>query len=337
MLHLNTKKIKITIFAIAMTVAFCQTNAQQQLVTLNHNDTITAFYGASAFSQAHSAAVAGDIITLSSGTFNAVNITKAVTIRGAGMFADTSTNTMATIVANDLTINIPQNSASHLYVEGICFNGKLYFDTLFYPYFSKCKFNDYFVQKNQNYYCYNATIVNCVFLNAFDYLNSSTIINCVMLYFGLNGIHLGANTINNCVINSTANPIGNGNIFTNCVIRGCVNGYHPASSATSFNCLGTACSAGGTFYASLLNNCQNIGYWSSIFKTFTDTYVEGETFELQDSIANNYLGTDGTQVGIYGGVMPFDPKVGNPKIRRCNVARRSTVDGKLSVDIEVVP
>ena len=58
MLHLNTKKIKITIFAIAMTVAFCQTNAQQQLfATLNHNDTITAYYGAGALQQAHDAAV----------------------------------------------------------------------------------------------------------------------------------------------------------------------------------------------------------------------------------------------------------------------------------------
>lgn len=42
------------------------------LATLNHEGTISTFYGAQAWKNAHDAAVNGDVITLSSGTFVAV-------------------------------------------------------------------------------------------------------------------------------------------------------------------------------------------------------------------------------------------------------------------------
>lgn len=46
-------------------------------------------------------------------------------------------------------------------------------------------------------------------------------------------------------------------------------------------------------------------------------------------------GTDGTEVGIYGGSLPYDPTPTNPQITKFNVASKTTADGKLSVDIEV--
>ena len=67
-------------------IAVCNTNAQSSLVaTLNHEGNISAYYGINALSEAHSAAVNGDIISLSSGSFTACNLYKAITIRGAGM------------------------------------------------------------------------------------------------------------------------------------------------------------------------------------------------------------------------------------------------------------
>ena len=63
--------------------------------------------------------------------------------------------------------------------------------------------------------------------------------------------------------------------------------------------------------------------------------LDSETFELTDEAKTKYLGTDGTEVGIYGGNLPFDPTPSNPQITKCNVASKSTADGKLSVDIEV--
>ena len=74
---------------------------------------------------------------------------------------------------------------------------------------------------------------------------------------------------------------------------------------------------------------------TTLFKTFKGTYDDNENFELKDTAKKNYLGTDGKEVGIYGGSLPFDPVPSNPQITKCNVAAKSTADGKLSVDIEV--
>ena len=62
---------------------------------------------------------------------------------------------------------------------------------------------------------------------------------------------------------------------------------------------------------------------------------DNETYELTETAKATYLGTDGTQVGIYGGMLPFDTTPSNPRITKCNVAAKSTADCKLSVDIEV--
>lgn len=76
------------LFCLLVLALLTGTLAQAQtslMATLNHEGTISTFYGARALQQAHQAAASGDVITLSSGTFQAENITKAVTVRGAGM------------------------------------------------------------------------------------------------------------------------------------------------------------------------------------------------------------------------------------------------------------
>ena len=85
------------------------------------------------------------------------------------------------------------------------------------------------------------------------------------------------------------------------------------------------------------NNMTNkyITDLSTLFKTYNGTYNDSETFELTDEAKAQYLGSDGTEVGMYGGNLPFDPATTNPRITKYNVASKSTADGKLSVDIEV--
>ena len=67
-----------------------------------------------------------------------------------------------------------------------------------------------------------------------------------------------------------------------------------------------------------------------------DVFEEEGFYILKDEIASNFLGTDGTQVGIYGGFMPYSTRPTYMVLKRCNVANKTTIDGKLSVDIEVV-
>lgn len=60
--------------------------AAQLTTTLQSGDRITPFYGVNSFKEALSAAVDGDIITLSTGAFNATEVSKGVTIIGTYAF-----------------------------------------------------------------------------------------------------------------------------------------------------------------------------------------------------------------------------------------------------------
>jgi hypothetical protein len=74
---------------------------------------------------------------------------------------------------------------------------------------------------------------------------------------------------------------------------------------------------------------------ADVFKNFRGTYADNITFELTDAAKTQYLGMDGTQVGIYGGDFAFDPAPSTPRITKCVVAPKSTADGKLKVTITV--
>ena len=80
-----SKRVMITLFVLLLSVVGTKnTFAQNQVAILQHNDTLSAFYGPEALSAAHEASSDGDIITLSSGNFNGCTLSKAVTIHGAG-------------------------------------------------------------------------------------------------------------------------------------------------------------------------------------------------------------------------------------------------------------
>ena len=83
------------------------------------------------------------------------------------------------------------------------------------------------------------------------------------------------------------------------------------------------------------NVALNLREVNQFFKSGNSTYNDNEKYELPEEAQSQYLGTNGTQVGIYGGTLPFSSTPTNPQITKCNVAAKSTADGKLSVDIEV--
>jgi len=101
---------------------------------------------------------------------------------------------------------------------------------------------------------------------------------------------------------------------------------------------------------SALNNVFIEGKWNSVvvnsgnIKTDYETlfcksiefdYSDDETYELTPEARATFLGTDGTQVGIYGGENPFTDIPTNPQITQKDIATKSTPDGKLNVSIKV--
>ena len=112
------------------------------------------------------------------------------------------------------------------------------------------------------------------------------------------------------------------------------------SNAIGSNCSFTNCIAirnsSSPFGDGYTNNCVSYNSYEEVFNTFVGSFSFDEPFILKDEIATGFLGNDGTEVGIHGGIMPYTARPSYMIIRHCNVANKSTIDGKLSVDIEVV-
>lgn len=110
------------------------------------------------------------------------------------------------------------------------------------------------------------------------------------------------------------------------------NGIELSSSAVAYNCIGIGYNI---IFKNIPNTTNKIKNFADVFKTYRGTYNDDENFELTENAKTNFKGIDGTEIGIYGGNMPYSTTPTNPQITKCNVAAKSTADGKLSVDITV--
>lgn len=332
------KNILLTIATMLATISF----AQQQLATLNHNDSITVYYGSSALDSAHAAAVNGDVITLSPGRFGTyqITITKAITIRGAGMLRDTLGN-LPTEITCDVYMHVPNDSLNHLTLEGLCFNSALIWKKLYNPRIIKCRAKQGFSYNTSSSLMTNAQIINCIiggFGFSTGYQSNTQLINSV-----IDGLGGDAVSLINCIAYTGLSSLSNMYIMNSIVYYDDCGSHNATTSYYSIGINSNNDNYYNCYFFDTVytpdHNLHNFNDFSSVFKTFRgeeSSYNEGETYELQDSIANTILGDDGTQVGIYGGPFPFNPNVRNPRIKRCSVAQRSTADNKLAVDIEVV-
>lgn len=329
----------VILLAIGMTEAFAQT----QVATLQHGDDVSVFYGTNAFVEANTAAQTGDIITLSSGTFNGTNITKAITLRGAGCAIDTVSGIYPTIIPNYIQLNVTDNSAS-LIVEGILFSGIVRYVTLNHPKFIKCNFEEFAYNNSSSSMDY-AQIINCKFMSfaILGTTRNTTLINSVIWSpVGYQNGSLVSITAFNSFLRLSSHSYSYEFNAYNCIIAKVDGGNYGISlnsNSVAYNCIGIRVGNSSVFDYCQAFNCINETY-SQIFETFNpgnnDTFSFDEPLILNESIATGFLGNDGTQVGIYGGIMPYSIRPSYMVIEHCNVANRSTIDGKLSVEIEVI-
>lgn len=329
------KKIFVLFALMLMTCisAFAQSSL---IATLSHDGQIRAFYGGNALSQAHQAAVDGDIITLTGGSFSSITITKAITLRGAGMVGDPEAQTFPTQISGTCYIEVT-DTIHRLVIEGINFlNNVTLNKSLYRPYFQKCKF----VRVTGQPLIF-ASFINCHIQTSIDVRNSG--ITAVNSYIN-NPASSGNNNVYeflNCVLNTTHSSypyysIVNSTISNSIFVQNSSISYYLGSSNTVYSCIATGSNANNFFTNFQVGNNKVVSDITKVFKVFTgNNYIVDISFELTDEAATTYLGTDGTQVGMYGGPLPFDPKISTLVISKCNVASRSTVDGKLSVEIEV--
>lgn len=328
--------------------------AQMSFVaTLQHNDSISHYYGQEALAQAYDAAVDGDTITLSAGTFNvywgnnSTPMCKSITIRGTGgvggytqikkgsgssdIHIATRNKTMTTRFEGVSLLN-----TTKIYNEDAQFEkGKIEFIKCRFNYLQATSFGNP-TTESPKVYLYNCLIFNDMYFASNQCYPKYSFINCYIT--NLHSVtNLGNNTtiFDHCLIEyrdyyqSSCYYLN----FTNCIINNkCSTGL--PSTATASNCLSIKCNYIFNNVLSSQNN-QCIEDIASVFKTYRQGVGEDETFELTDEAKTTYLGNDSTQMGMHGGIAPYNTKMQYPVVTKLMPEPRTTKDGKLTIDVQV--
>ena len=326
---------KLFFSLVAMMIATVSYAQNTLVATLSHNSDITMYYGVYALRDAMNAAESGDVINLSGGAFQAVDITKAVSLRGTGIDV-----TDPTYIINSFSINIPAEDANRLSMEGIRCTGRITVTGSFaYPFFFKSQFNEIVYDANSS--IYSSTYVNCKIIgNYFNVGGSSSVqlVNCYMT----GGRTSDNSTVSfiNCVISPYVSySKANFDLMARCGFLNCIFFNIPSftqklpSTCHALNCIATGSAEIFDNIASR-QNCVSSSY-QEVFKDFTGSYTDAQTFVLSEEAKTKFIGTDGTEIGMYGGLMPYSSTPSYPQITKMNVANKTTADGKLSVEIEV--
>ncbi|MBD5307197.1 MAG: hypothetical protein HDS14_06190 [Bacteroides sp.] len=297
-----------------------------QVATLMSGEDVKIFMGPEALKEAVDASADGDVITLSAGSFDSPGIIeKSLTIRGAGMGLEAYKPYVIPTIINGI-VYIYNN----IDCEGLRFPDQVYIQ--YNPEqnlsFSKCYIDDFVGYSNKKN---NLTLVNCVVDKyIYTYYIDLVAINSKFVLGNRNAVFHG-NMIN-CIIGYRqhyADVFVENSVFTNSIIY-CTNGsaMAPISSTAFYNCLFYGKNGNGTF------DGMNQNGTNKVCNDVTTVFKEDGFFQLLEEY-KTFKGTDGKEVGIYGGNLGFDVTPNNPQITRFDVAPKTSVDGKLSIEIEV--
>lgn len=320
-------KKTICLCILVLIAVFNMTAQAWQLATLYHNGNISTFYGIDAFVQAYDKSTAGDVITLSSGQFKAVDINKNLTVRGAnmGLPYDNLFNS-PTVISGDFKINVAE-SENKLKIEGVQCPNTITFGFTNSITITKSKLSRILVDSNKTD---NVQFIHCVIEDGVT-MNSNTnyeVLNSVINESIIN--FRGRTNCKNCVINMIKSSFNSFEIFAeNCI-------FWNTGGSTSAKLSESSVIYNSVWIGNGATNPFGLNGEGSVNHKLTNVipFIDGTFYEITEPL-KAYKGTDGTDIGIYGGNLPFSTITTNPHIRKFNVSPRTTADGKLSVEIEV--
>lgn len=333
--HLYTTMKKLfLLLTVVMAFAFSAKAHVSSVATLSHEGKVVVFYSANALKEAYEAAVNGDVITLSAGSFESPGeIKKNITIRGAGMMYEDDSNTKfednLTIIHNEFSLRTNEaNDTIHQFVaEGLFFTGDVNLCNTNNSMIAKCRLKRLFGSEDRsasirNIKILHSIIVDCEIVNG-DYIISNS-------YLKTNRID-GNMTVQNCVIEGSRyySWFDFYGLMANSVLIN--NSYINTSSAVVRNCICIGSNSDFfTYYKEV------VSYENKVFSEDTEVFKEGTTtYELTDANKTAWIGSDGTEIGMHGGQLPFTTQLSNPQITKFEVASKTDSEGKLSVNIEV--
>jgi len=331
----------------------------------------------STIAAAITAAQTGDTIYIGAGLYSeTLTISKALSIFGAGFFPDSTTVTNTTQITGKITVSTGASNLtlSGLSLADVYFNNSAELSnvTITRNYISNRIYGnsaaDYFKMKNfkvsENYITggtqfdnlkttSNVLIEKNIFLNSYlNLINGNN--NC----FIKNNIFGKNSGIGNGVYYSSSYDYRHAYIYqvfdctfaNNLFISESTNSsyyyyYLSASSDrnTYYNNFYNAKSGAGFGVRDILSNNTYEATWkeTTVFKSFSSWanygFVSGNDLHVSESSGLNAAGTDGTELGIYGTVVPFKdgymPR--NPHVKAINIGIETNTNGELPISATV--
>ncbi len=315
-----------------------------QTIALHSSSGVQIIKGNMALETAYTAAQSGDTLYLSGGTFiPPAAFDKQLMIFGAGHYADSSLATGKTFINGALTLS---ENADMFYIEGVEITGTVTFTT----------------NHSVNYVIIKRCKINGAFNMTGDFTNPSSNLSLIgnVLVTRINLENAETALLSNNIIANTFQG-SNGNFINNNIILGFIWGYsmdnlfHGNNNTLNNNIFiweGYNADAGG--YGNIFNHnlyvepTPNYGTTPTASGNYTGI-AQADIFVNQTGTAFNYafdyhlqapatyLGTDNTEVGIYGGQFPY--KEGaiplNPHIKLVNNASTTDANGDLQIQIQV--
>ncbi len=332
--HMKKILLMVALFAIA-----CVVRAQEMLVaTLDGPAGSQVFYGVDAFINAVDAAESGDRITLSGGTFNAPSINKSLKIQGAGFVSDPENGLYRTSLNGYLRVELPATDADNFLLEGIYSDTYLILtsDGVVRSFtLKKCRFQDI---ELGNCASENMLIQHCWINGTLDFSNSScTIANASVINSIIYVIKRFNNTnatisFINTIIDKLPNHSRVG-LFENCIFLHNSTGWWLEATNIIRNCV--------SFSRDIFRDIKTqqnawIATEADLFMEEIKGYREEATYELKEEAKAAYKGTDGSEIGIHGGYLPYSAIPSNPQVVDRRIASRPA-NGRLDVSLTAQP
>ena len=305
-------KAKTLLTACLFMLAVAANAANDGKAILHHDKKPVAIYDADKLSDALSAAVAGDTIYLSEGTFPKFSLEKAITIKGAG------TNTK---ISNGVTIDIAGNlELTSALLEAVEVNGAVSVTS------DMKNFLIRMVKSTELSFANSLNIPNALVDRC--YLDKFTITSTMTDFYVRNTF------ISN--LTSTSLKFNKCN-FINCRIKGDWNN----AAGRFINCeLSRIGDSYLTIKSSILSYSLVYSYFIGVDAS---TYQEKVSFNenqdwltVEDRKNKSYSGNDKTVVGLEGGNTPYTLSPLGPK-ETSSTVKVSDSDKKLNVSITVSP
>ena len=342
------KKLFLTLVVAVLTLTATAQETEKQMATLQHGDQTSVFYGVESFKNAYNAAAdEGDIIVLSSGYFyNPGTISKSISVYGAGFEDDEATNTKRTFISGSIWLQpadavdddgnkiIAGKKVNNCHFEGIYFDSHI--DCLYNNWepirnlsIVKCSVENiiftvdsydciirqcvvrgyirgYSEQFHSNTYANNLQITNCWINGAIERWREESIIYVDHSIMKADGYSNQYTYTNNIIFgNLYSGAVASNNIFIN-------HSYTSDGSTGNYNDLKTA----GVFAA----------------EGEDGSYAPEKDFALK--YPNKHVGTDGTEIGLHGGVYGWNKIPCIPRITEYQLDTTQAAEGTIKVNIK---